>query len=486
MKPLLLGIDIGTSACKAALFGENGQLVAQESEPYPIYYPKLGWVEQDPAEWWVAVCKALKRLFCQHDSSRIAAIGVDGQSWSAVAIDSCGVPLMRTPIWMDTRAEALCERLPDDIKERVFEISGNPLKPSYTVPKVLWIKESMPEVFKKTQMILQSNSYIGFMLTGILSQEKSQGYGLSFFDLRKGIYDEELRADMGLPKSLFPDIFDCHDIVGLVSREASRLTGLFEGTPVVAGGLDAACGALGAGVSSPGQTQEQGGQAGGMSICLDVCKTDKRLISGFHVVKGKWLLQGGTVGGGSLKWLRDSLFPGMAFDELTQLAQSVPPGSDGLVFLPYMSGERSPIWDPSAKGVFFGLDYSKTAGHMVRAVMEGVAFSLKHNLDIAKEAGACANELYAIGGAANSRIWTQIKADVTGKPISVPSSDTATTLGAAMLAGVGAGVFGTFEEAASLVGVSRRHEPEFSNHESYLKSFGVYREIYENLKGISK
>ena len=248
----------------------------------------------------------------------------------------------------------------------------------------------------------------------------------------------------------------------------------------------------------PGETQEQGGQAGGMSICMDSYQADPRLILGFHVIPGKWLLQGGTVGGGGvMRWFEREFADyerSMAQEkgksslaQLNEIGEEVAPGCDGMVFLPYMAGERSPIWNPHAKGVFYGLDFSKTKGHMVRACMEGVALSLRHNLEIAREAGAEAEVLRAMGGSANSLLWTQIKSDVTGKPIVVPSSDTATTLGAAILAGVGIGFYESYEEAVALtVKETRRHEPNPENKEIYDKVYETYLELYRSLEKMMK
>jgi xylulokinase len=252
----------------------------------------------------------------------------------------------------------------------------------------------------------------------------------------------------------------------------------------VAGGLDAACGTLGAGVIETGQTQEQGGQAGGMSICTDAYAADIRLILGMHVVPGRWLLQGGTTGGGgALKWLRDTVCPELSFEEMSSLAGDVPAGSGGVLFLPYMAGERSPIWNPNATGVFFGLDYAKTRGHMIRALMEGVAYALRHNLETAAGAGAHVHSMRAMGGSANSLVWTQIKADVTGRQIDVPQSDTATTLGAAILAGVGTGVYGGFPEAVKkTISVRRIHAPNAALRDVYEEGYQRYRALYERLE----
>ena len=487
MKALLLGIDIGTSACKIAVFEENGRVAAQSNQPYAVYYPFPGWVEQDADEWWAAVCKGIREVLSAPgvEAEAISCIGIDGQSWSAIPVDSKGEVLARTPIWMDTRAKEVCSRVKKQLGEdTIFQVAGNDFLPSYSAPKMLWMKEECPEVYGRADTFLQSNSFIAYRLTGVLSQDVSQLYGLQFFNLRNLKPDKELTRELGLDLDLIPEVFPCDQIIGGVSAEASRLTGLKEGTPVVAGGLDAACGTLGAGVYLPGQTQEQGGQAGGMSICLNEALAHKSLILSPHVVPGRYLLQGGTVGGGgALKWFRQELGNGMSFDELTAEAEAIPPGADGVVFLPYMAGERSPIWNPDAKGVFYGLSYDKTRGHMIRAVLEGVAFALEHNLRVAKEAGAEVSIMNAMGGASNSSLWTQIKSDVTGKPIQVPTSDTATTLGAAILAGIGCGLYGSYREAVEkTVTITKSYEPNEENRERYRHSMELYLELYRDLE----
>jgi xylulokinase len=283
-----------------------------------------------------------------------------------------------------------------------------------------------------------------------------------------------------------PDIFPCHAIVGKVTQDAAKQSGLREGIPVVAGGLDAACAALGVGVLNNGETQEQGGQAGGFSICTDTYSADSRLILSYHVIPDKWLLQGGTVGGGGvMKWLASELWQNEDYNELANIAVNVPAGSDGVVFLPYMAGERSPIWDPDAKGVYYGLDYAKTRGHLIRASLEGTAFALRHNLEVAERVGAKVERFRSMGGAANSMLWTQIKSDVTGKPIDVPTSDTATTLGAAILAGVAVGLYADFEQAISkTIDIKRTHEPNSENANAYQKNYETYIGLYERIRDL--
>lgn len=495
----LLGIDIGTSACKIAAFDIQGNICYETSEPYPVFYPKPGHAEQRAEDWWTGVCTAVRRMFAESSiqAEEIAGVGVDGQSWAAVAIDGAGETLAPTPIWLDTRADEICRRVSRQIGEKeIFELAGNSLQAQYSTGKILWYKENMPQVFSHADKILQCNSYIVFRLSGVTTQDYSQGYGIHCFDVRRLRWDMDMCRALGIPEHMLPELFRCSDVVGRVTADAAVQTGLCQGTPVVAGGLDAACGALGVGVVRDGDTQEQGGQAGGMSILTEAFVSDPALILSAHVTSRGWLLQGGTTGGGGvIRWLEKEL----AGDERRQAAQracssldvlneacsGIPAGSGGLVFLPYMSGERSPIWDPSAKAVFYGLDFTKTKYHMIRAGMEGVAYSLRHNLEVAEAAGARVKILRAMGGSARSLLWTQIKADVTQKEIVVPGTSAASTLGAAILAGVGTGVYKSFEEAVEkTVSPGRRHMPNEKNRKVYDEGYKIYRSLYKNLKPI--
>ncbi len=496
-KQMLLGIDIGTSGCKLALFSTENGLVCDKTVAYPVYYPRPGYVEQEPEDWWRAVCEGTRALIDENqiDPKDIIGVGVDGQGWAAVAVDKDGNVLARNPIWMDTRSSEICTRLNTDVGEKaIFDLAGNPLKAQYTTGKILWYKEHMPEVYQKTDNILQSNSYIVYKMTNAMTHDLSQGYALHCFDMRKGCWDDDMATTLGIDIGLLPELVNCHEVVGKVSGEASKLLGILPGTPVVAGGLDAACGTLGAGVVHEGETQEQGGQAGGMSICLDTYCAHPSLILGFHVVPDLWLLQGGTTGGGGVVRWFDEQFGYEEHQKAKALGTSalklmddainkIPPGSEGLVFLPYMAGERSPLWNENAKGVYFGLDFSKTKAHMARAAMEGVAFALKHNLEVAQSAGAEVTTLRATGGAANSKIWTQMKADITGKPIDVPGAGMETTLGAAILAGVGVGAYRDFDDAvAKNISIKKTYMPNKANQEIYEQGYQTYRTLYETLK----
>ena len=496
-KKFLLGIDIGTSGCKLTVFDFDGQVVGSTNEAYTTYYPYPGFVEQDADDWWRAVCNGLHDLAEKFgiNTGEIAAIGVDGHSWACLPVDKKGVPLRKAMIWLDRRSVKQSQWMKDSIGEEVLiKLSGNPVDPAYIVPKMLWIKEEEPDIYKRADKFLQSNAYIVFKLSGKYSQDYSQGYGFHFFDVAKGTWDKTMAQRLNISLDLMSPILHCHDVVGIVTPKAAEETGLMEGIPIVAGGLDAACCTLGAGVIKPGQTQEQGGQAGGMSIQVDRPLIHPKLILGFHVVPDQWLLQGGsTGGGGTLKWFNEQLGTYeqqtgkdreiSPFEIMSEEAEKVSIGSGGLVFLPYMAGERSPIWNSNARGVYFGLSYDKERAHLIRAMMEGVGYSLMHNLKTAEEVGAYVKELVSVGGAANSKVWTQIKSDITGKTIHVPSSDNATTLGAAILAGVGVGIYKSFEDAVQrTVHVNRVHTPDESNNSKYNEYYNLYLKLYDRLE----
>lgn len=491
MKPYLLGIDIGTSACKIAIFdGDSGQVVAQDNQGYSVYYPQDNWAEQDSNEWWAAVCKGIKN--CLDESglkgSDIVGIGVDGQSWSAIPVDKSNEVLANTPIWFDTRSEKQVKDLQERIgDERVFQLNGNIFRSTHMTPKYKWFQEERPDIYQKTAHFLSSNAFIVMKLTDQVSSDYSQNYGVHFFDTTNMRYDNELTKEMGLNPNLFPPAFACHEIVGKVTEKAAIETGLASGIPVVAGGLDAATGTLGCGVLENGETQIQGGQAGGMSICEDEPRSAKELIISPHVVPGRWLLQGGTVGGGGvLRWLKESFLTDKSFNEITELAASSPVGSNGVLFFPYMAGERSPIWNPKAKGVYYGLSFERNKADMIRSSMEGVVLSVAHNFQIAYQLGIRVEELdiYAMGGMANSEFWMQIFCDVLDREIKIASSDTATNLGTIILAGVGIGLYDDFSVAKDFAKVQRKQEPNKENVRIYKDVLEEYLRISEGLQGL--
>lgn len=485
-----LAIDIGTSATKTGIVSFDGNVVDTSTKSYKTYYGEFGRIEQDPSEWWTAVCEGIKDCVYKSgiDSKDIVGIGVDGQSWSNVPVSAQGEILGNTAIWTDSSASALCTEYNNKIgQERIFEVGRNLLMPGYQLPKILFNQRHFPEIQEKTKYYLSSNGFIAYKLTGEASLDYSQAYGLHCYDLVKKQFDLDLVKKFDLDLGQIPKVVNSSEIIGSLTKEAASVTGLKVGTPVIAGGLDAACATLGAGVYIDGDAQEQGGQAGGMSLCLDTPVADPKLIFGAHVIPDKYLLQGGTVAGGaSLEWFSDLVFHDgqpKDFKWLDSIAEKIPAGSNKLIFLPYLSGERTPIWDTNASGLFFGLHFKHKLPDLTRAVMEGVAFSLKHNIEVASKVGVDTKELYATGGSSNSILWTQIKSDVTGLSIKVPESDAAALKGTAMLIGLALNIYNSVDEAVeTMVQVKRTHEPTTDNSEIYQKQFEIYKKLYPHLK----
>lgn len=498
-KQYLLAVDVGTSSCVVSIFDFAGQVIASWTGENKTNYPQHGYAEQDAEAWWQVICKGLNTILGPGgpQAREIAAIGVDGTSWACLPVDINGKPLRPAMLWLDRRAQKQADWMKERVGEqRLTALNGNPVDPAYLTPKILWIKEHEPAIYSKTAKFLQSNAYIVHKFTGEYSQDYSQGYGLHFFNMAQGCWDEKVAAELDISLDLMAPLFQSHEIVGTVTAKAAKETGLVPGIPVVAGGLDAACCALGAGVVYQGQTQEQGGQAGGMSIQVSKPVIHPKLILGYHVVPNQWLLQGGTVGGsGTLRWFNEQFGSleqqlGKArgissYEIMSEEASRINPGSDGMIFLPYMAGERSPIWNSKARGVFFGLSYEKTRAHAIRSIMEGVGYSLLHNLETATEVGVNVEVLNSVGGAANSQVWTQIKADITGKVIHVPFSDHATSLGAAILGGVGAGVYDSFEQAVKqTVQIQRTYYPNEKNNKIYQGYYQLYLDLYSKVKDL--
>lgn len=495
MDQLLMAVDVGTSGTRVTVFSPDGTVVGTRSVEYRCETDGPGHSQIDAEIWWESSLQCIDGLRADGvPMDAVCAIGVDGISWVGLPVDADGRALMPALTWMDRRSQSqardMVERMGADA---LFALSGNPADAAYMAPKMLYVKENLPDIYRRTHCFMQCNAFIVLKMTGEFSQDYSQGYGFHFFDIEKLRVDEKAAEIIGVDPGMVAPLFGCHEVVGGLLASVAGRTGMKAGIPVVAGGLDAACCSLGAGVMAPGDTQEQGGQAGGMSIDVDHALKHRQLILGCHVVPGQWLLQGGSVGGGgALRWFRDQLGAGeaamaleegaSAYDILSREAGEIEPGCSGLCYLPYMAGERSPIWDSDARGVFAGLSYDKTRSHMVRAVMEGVAFSLRHNLDTAYETGARVSALHSVGGSANSRVWTQLKSDITGLTIHVPFSDQATTLGTAMLAGIGAGVYSGFDDAVRrTVRVQRTHEPNAEVHRKYEDYYRQYLELYRAL-----
>ncbi len=494
---LLLGIDVGTTSLKAVLFDADGVILGQAGQEYPTFYPQPNWAEQDPEDWWRAACAVLPKVIAEAgaDPAGIAGIGVSGQAPSVLPVRRDGVPLHPALLWLDRRSEEQCAWLREHVGgEAIAGINGGRIDPYYLAPKWLWIKEHRPDVYRETHLVLQANGYLLHKLCGAWSMDVSHGPLTLFFDSRRLCYSEDLAEGMGIDLARMPPIRPCAAVVGEVTAAAAAATGLAPGTPVIAGMNDGTASAVEAGLRRPGDAVEMTGQSTVLLISSDEPYLGDSLIPLVHGVPGQYLVVGALVAsGGSLRWFRDQLGEAERlagpllgvdpFDLLSQEAATSPPGANGLLFLPYMFGERSPIWDSAARGVFFGLSLATRKADMVRAIMEGAAFGLRHNVETAARGGFAISALKCVGGGARSAVWNQIKADILQTPILLPHGATGAPLGDAMAAGVATGVYASFEEAMDrMARIDREYAPDGALAARYDALYRVYVGLYPALR----
>lgn len=498
----LIAVDVGTSSTKTALRDASGRLLAEASAEYAVQRPYPAWAEMDVEAWWQAVCDTIAQVIARAniDPRAVGGIGVDGVSWTLIPVDGKLRPLLPAMIWLDRRAEeeAAWLRAQPEAEDWV-NLVGNPLDAAYVTPKLLWLKKHHPDVFAGAACFLNSTGYITARMTGALTCDITQAYAYHFYDIHHACWDERAADQLSIPLEKLPRLVSPLDVIGTLTPEAARQMGLAAGVPVIAGGLDAAAGALGAGVVRLGQTVDQGGQAGGMLMSVDRVIVEPLLIFGHHVLPGQYLLQSGTVGGGTLGWFRDTLGWVEAeearrqgknvYEQMSAEVEGSPPGAHGLLFLPYMAGERTPLWDSNARGVFFGLSYKTTRGDMLRAVMEGCAFAVYHGLRVAEARGVTVSEWLGDGGAARSAVWCQIKADITGKPFVVArqadGSEGGHTLGLFAMTAQATGLCSAEnlpEFVERLLPERRVYEPDPARHRMYAELFEIYLSLSGKLK----
>lgn len=490
----LLGLDVGTTGCKAALFDVGGETVAAHTEEYPLYHPHPGWAEQEPEEWWRGVVGAIRGVLGGSGVAprEIAGLGLSGQMHGAVLLDEDLRPVRRAIIWSDGRTTEQCREITERIgAERLIALAGNPALEGFTAPKVLWVREHEPESFARARTLLLPKDYIRARLTGEIGMEISDAAGTLLLDVRHAVWSEELLRRLDLPASLLPDLRGSAELCGRITAGAAALTGLAEGTPVVGGGADNACGAVGTGVVRPGLAAISIGTSGTVLAHSAEARIDPRgrLHTFNHAVPGALYLMGvHQAAGFSLRWLRDTL--GVAgtdglgpYDVMTTEAAQVPPLAQGLVFLPYLQGERTPIMDAGARGVFFGLAGVHGRGHLTRAVLEGVAYSLRDSVEILRELDVPVEEFRITGGGAASDVWMGILASVLGEPLVRTSASEGPAFGAALLAGVGTGVYASIPEAcAATIRTLESIEPDAALRERYDAGYALYRSLYPALK----
>lgn len=492
---LLLGIDVGTSGTKALVIDAGGRIVAEAMTEYPMDTPRPLWAEQNPADWWQAAIASIQRVLTQVDARDIAGVGLTGQMHGLVMLDAQGEVLRPCIMWNDQRTGAQCAAITQKIgAKKVIELVGNPILPGFTAPKIVWVRENEPDVYARVTHILLPKDYLRYKLTGAFATEVSDASGTVLLDVAKRQWSDEMLAALEIPREWLPEVYESPVVSAKISADAARATGLLEGTPVVGGGGDQAAQAVGSGIVSQGLISVTLGTSGVVFASSDEYRVEPqgRLHAFCHAVPGKWHLMGVMLSAaGSFRWFRDALgqrekeLAGRedmdVYKLLTAQAGSAPPGSEGLIFLPYLTGERTPYPDPDARGVFFGLTLRHGKPHMVRAVLEGVSYGLRDSLELMRDLGIRLEQVRVSGGGARSALWRQILSDVFSSEIVQLNITEGAAYGAALLAGVGAGVYSSVEDAcARTIRVIDRVEPGAAQV-VYADYYPIYRALYPAL-----
>lgn len=488
---LLMGIDVGTQSTRVALLDLEGHVVASASTPQEMQTPRPGWAEQDPQIWWENTVTNIRRVLAQTGVSpqSILGIGVGGQMHGTVPINSKGELLSHgVQMWCDKRSAELVDQFKAQPgTEKAYRIAGSPPVPNWFGFKIKWIQVFQPEIYQKTWKFILPKDYINFKLTGAVATDHSEASGSFLMDAKSEDWSDELIRLMGIDREKLPDIHASYEVIGKVNAETARLTGLLEGTPVVAGGGDMLCMLLAAGITQPGRASDVTGTASILSVFTPEPVLDVRLMNLHHVMPG-WIPFGIIdSGGGSLKWFKDSFCQSEiaeaqqrsieVYDILNKLAEEVEPGAEGLLYYPYLMGERS-LGTPYARGVFFGITPRTGKGAMVRAIMEGVTFELRRTLEIVESAGHQVNVVYHSGGGAYSDLWSQIKADIYQKKVVTFETSEGGILGSSILAGVGAGVF---QDPASGAERCLRIAKEFLPREQWSNRYNAMFTLFKDL-----
>jgi xylulokinase len=494
---LLIGLDIGTTGVKGLLVSLDGKILGRSFAEYPLYTPYPGWSEQNPEDWWEATIKVLRELVSM-SSGKIAALGLTGQMHGAVFLDKELKVIRPAILWNDARTGQECIEIERILgRENLQKITGNPALAGFQAPKILWLRKHEPENYHKVQAILLPKDYVRLKLTGELATDASDASGTLLLDLIKRDWSDEILSALAIPRKWLPHVYESPEVTGVISKEVESLTGLESGTPVVAGGGDNAASAIGVGVVQEGTGMVSLGSSGVVFVHIDSPYPDPvGAIHCFcHAVPGKYHLMGVVLSAGaSLRWYRDVLASeerevasriGLdPYDLLMREAELSAPGANGLFFLPYLSGERTPHMDPAARGAWIGLSLAHRRPHLVRAILEGVAFALKDSLVRIQTMGAKPEELRAVGGGMRSPLWRTIIASVLEVPLRRLVVEEGAAYGAALLAGVGAGLFTTVYEAVdkAVKLVDECVTPDSKLMEIYRQIYAVYTQLYPALK----
>jgi xylulokinase len=490
MKSYFLGVDISTTSSKALLIDEAGDVVAVASSPHTLQTPRQLWSEQNPPEWWQAVCASIRFVLKKAGvkAETVTAIGLTGQMHGLVLLDDAGEVLRPAILWNDQRTQAQCDEIHTRIgRERFIQITGNVALTGFTAPKILWVKENEPEIYAKARHVLLPKDFVRYKLTGDFALDKADGSGTVLLDLKERDWSDYVLSALGIPRSWMPLLYEGPQITGHLTSAAAEATGLNAGTPVMAGGGDQAAQAVGVGAVEPGIIGLTVGTSGVVFATTPsaLIEPEGRLHAFCHAVPGMWHFMGVMLSAaGSLQWYRDTLAPGISFDDLLKEAETVPAGSEGLQFLPYLSGERTPHPDPLARGAFIGLTLRHGRGHMTRAVLEGVAFGLKDIFTLIQNAGLGEIvQVRASGGGIKSPLWRQILASILEANLITVATVEGAAYGAALLAGVGAGAWPNVATACKeVVRLAEIAKPNERQVTIYRVVYPIYRELYPVLK----
>jgi xylulokinase len=488
--PYLIGIDVSTTATKALLIDAQGDVKAVASSEYAYNTPHPLWAEQDPGLWWEGAVQSIRRMLAGaavHPAD-IAAIGLTGQMHGLVLLDREGLVLRPAILWNDQRTGAQCDEIRARLgREHLIQVTGNEALAGFTAPKILWVRENEPEVYARARHVLLPKDYVRYRLTGEYAMDKADGAGTLLVDLRQRSWSGEVLDALEIPAEWLPPLFEGPEVTGRLSAKAAEATGLKAGTPVVAGGGDQAAQAVGVGAVQQGIVALTLGTSGVIFASTNepVIEPEGRLHAFCHAAPGRWHLMGVMLSaGGSLRWHRDTFAPGTAYDALLAPAGSVPAGCEGLLFLPYLTGERTPYPDPLARGAFVGLTVRHALPHLTRAVLEGVAFGLRDSFELMRQAGlAPVRQVRVSGGGARSPLWRQILADVLQVELVTVNTTEGAAYGAGLLAGVGAGVWPDVAAAcAATVALTGQVAPNSEPAQRYQSLYAQYRALYPALK----